>query len=459
MTQNQMSPREDSQQLISALFSLLPAPVAIADEEGRIILANSSFSDVFQEVVHISDLPSQEIDIPEEGTFAVQLLPLNRDGYQIVYATNVTAQRQLGLQVDQLEKMASVGRAVIGISEDIKNPLADISEYGSMAEQCRMDAAARRIFEVIVSGADRAGHLVQSLLVAGAGEKTPPAAVDLNEIVRSVMHQRGPRHASRNLEVKVTLDPGLPKTIGIPAQIEQVITSLVIHAEDAVSDEMQHAGWIRVQTGIREGRVQVQVSENGNARITAPAFTSASGGVGLNICGEIAKEHGGDLYAWSAYGGGSILTFELPVLMPESDDGNNSTTLTRLLQNMAVLVVEDDAQVSEFIADVLSRHGAHVQVSASGGEAYDRIFSTEYGLIVCNHLMIGLCGENLYHLLKSTSPVTNQRFLFLTGDVISPQARKFFTETGVQYLKKPFRIGDLVEAVEDLFIRCQPQGF
>ena len=130
----------------------------------------------------------------------------------------------------------------------------------------------------------------------------------------------------------------------------------------------------------------------------------------------------------------------------------------RMLRNMTVLVVDNDMQVSEFIADVLTRHGAHVQISASGAEAYDRIFSTEYGLIICNHLMIGLCGENLYRLMRSTSSA-NQKFLFLTGDVVTPQARTFFAETGVQYLRKPFRIRDLIEAVEDLFIRYQPRGF
>ena len=458
MTGNGLPSQEESKQLISALFSLLPVPVAIADEEGRIALANSSFSEVFREASHIAELPAHEIDVPEQGTYAIHLLPLNNDGYRIVYVTDVTMQRQLGIQLEQLERMASVGRAVMGIGEDLKNPLTDIAEYGSMAEKCRMDAAARRIFEVVVSSADRAAHLVQSLMVVGIRDNAPAVPLDLNEMVRRVIERRRPRHKSWNIDVMLTLDSELPKAAGIFSQIEQVIASLVIHAEDAISDDPENAGWIRVQTGIREGRVQIQVSDNGKSRMTAPIFTSAPDGVGLNICGQIAREHGGELYAWSAYGGGSIYTLELPSIAPAPGDGIDSIALQRRLHNMTMLVVNDDVQVSEFVAEVLSRHGAHVQISVSGAEAYDRVYSTEYGLIICNYLMLGLSGENLFHLVQSTSRV-NPRFLFLNSDVISHQARKFYVETGVPYLRKPFRIRDLVEAVEDVFNRSQPLGF
>jgi len=73
--------------------------------------------------------------------------------------------------------------------------------------------------------------------------------------------------------------------------------------------------------------------------------------------------------------------------------------------------------------------------------------------------MPGLGGESLYRRLKSNAAVRNPLFLFMIGDVITPQARQFYTQSGVQYLRKPFRIQDLVEAVEGLLSRNPPPGF
>jgi len=49
-------------------------------------------------------------------------------------------------------------------------------------------------------------------------------------------------------------------------------------------------------------------------------------------------------------------------------------------------------------------------------------------------------------------------FLFLTGDVITAGTRQFYAQSGAQYLRKPFRIQDLVEAVEGLLSRNLPPG-
>jgi DNA-binding response OmpR family regulator len=82
-----------------------------------------------------------------------------------------------------------------------------------------------------------------------------------------------------------------------------------------------------------------------------------------------------------------------------------------------------------------------------------------YDLIICDQSMSGLSSEDLYRLMKNDAAVRNPLFLFMIGDVITPQARQVYTQSGVQYLRKPFRIQDLVEAVEGLLSRNPPPGF
>ena len=219
---------------------------------------------------------------------------------------------------------------------------------------------------------------------------------DLNEIVRNVwLMQRGTRNSGSALDITVDLESNLPRTLGYPSQIEQVITSLIAHAEDAIagaSTDVVHSGSDRR----RAGRVHGQIADNGQSR-----------------------DHGADIYSgfrrrWpeclrrncegsrrrsvlhgTPTGTDSTFTLELPVFGQESVRTSSSVGLGKLLQNKSVLVVDDEIQISELIYDVLVRHGANVQVSSSSVDACERLIEKEYDLIICDQSMPGLSGENL----------------------------------------------------------------
>jgi FixJ family two-component response regulator len=71
--------------------------------------------------------------------------------------------------------------------------------------------------------------------------------------------------------------------------------------------------------------------------------------------------------------------------------------------------------------------------------------------------MPGLSGQSLYRLVESGDPSAPDRFLFITGDVAASN-RLFYTQNGAHFLRKPFRIQELLEAVDQLFNRNQRQG-
>jgi CheY-like chemotaxis protein len=364
----------------------------------------------------------------------------------------------LGQQVEELEKLAAIGRVVTGIADQLHNPLSDILEYIPIIAQCEMDSGARSIVDVVFTNAERAGHLVQNILIHAGTSESKHVAFDLNDIVRNVAVQRGASHSGPAFDIKLELERNLPRTMGYPSQIEQVITSLLVHAEDAIACAQQTHGTIHVHTGVRAGRIQVQVADNGQSRNSARISAPDSTGVGLNICAEIAKDHGGELYAWCAHGTGSTFTLELPACAEEAA----STAVLgagHSIRNRSVMVVDDEVHITELISDVLARHGALVQTTNSGADAYDLLYAKDFDLIICDQVMPGLSGESLFHLMAGTERSRKQRFLFMADEVITVQARQFFAETGVQYLRKPFRIQDLVEAVDGLFNQNPPLGF
>jgi DNA-binding response OmpR family regulator len=72
--------------------------------------------------------------------------------------------------------------------------------------------------------------------------------------------------------------------------------------------------------------------------------------------------------------------------------------------------------------------------------------------------MPGVSGQRLYRLSESLNSDLRHRFLFVTGDVVNSETKQFFTQAGVQYVRKPFRLQELVDAVDGLLSRTQPLG-
>jgi len=310
----------DRTQLISTLFALIPVPVAVVDSGGRVILSNSAFTDVFNGIQNLDSLPSQhELEVAGGATYELQTVPLNNQGMKIVYALEITNEVQLRRQAVHLEKMAAIGRLVSGVAHELNNPLAGILGYAQLVSRCELEPSARRMIEVILSQAERAGKIVQSFLSLAAKTEPKRIAFDLNETIRNVVRLREYQAHVENIAVTADFSKDLPYACGDPDQLEQVVLNLFVNAEDAIADSHQRPGSVHLRTFVQNGRIHLSVTDNGSgihardmARIFAPFFTTKDRqhgtGLGLSICAEIVKEHGGELYAWSTYGSGSTFT-------------------------------------------------------------------------------------------------------------------------------------------------------
>jgi len=394
---------------------------------------------------------------------------LNDQGMKIVYAAEITNEVQLRRQVVHLEKMAAIGRLVSGVAHELNNPLAGILGYAQLVSRCELDPSTRRMTDVILTQAERAGKIVQNFLSLAAKTEPKRIAFDLNDTIRNVIQLREYQESVDNIVVTADLSEDLPYAWGDPHQMEQVFLNLVVNAEDAIADNHRRPGAIQVRTFVEGGHIQVTVNDNGSgihardmARIFDPFFTTKDKhrgtGLGLSICAEIVKDHGGELYAWSSYGSGSTFTLELPIrpeIEPEEVQPVRSSE-GQCLRGKQILVIDDEIHITELIFDVLSRQGARIDLANSGVEALEQIKKKNYDVIICDQRMPGVSGQRLYRLVESLNSDLRHRFLFVTGDVVNAQTKRFFAQVDVQYLRKPFRIQELVDAIESLLNRSQP---
>ena len=112
-----------------------------------------------------------------------------------------------------------------------------------------------------------------------------------------------------------------------------------------------------------------------------------------------------------------------------------------------VLVIEDEPAVAHLIADVLAEDGHRAEVVLDSREGLERIERNPYGLVICDLRMPYLGGRGLFQELLRRGHPLGQRFVFVTGDVLSPHIAEFLRSSGAPYLAKPFLIDELREVV------------
>jgi len=460
----------DRTQLIGSLFALIPVPVAVVDSRGRVILSNSAFTDIFSGVQNIDSVPHHELEVPGQGTYELETVPLNDQGMKIVFAQEITKEVQLRRQAVHLEKMAAIGRLVSGVAHELNYPLAGIFGYAQLLWRGELDPSTRQMVDVILNQAEKAGKILQNFLSLAAKTEPKRTAFDLNQTIRNVAQLREYHANVENIIVTTDLSKDLPYVWGDPHRLEQVVLNLVVNAEDAISDSHQRPGSVHLKTFVQNGRIHLTVTDNGSGihagdmvRIFDPFFTTKDRqrgpGLGLSICSEIVEKHGGELYAWSTYGNGSTFTMELPIIRHEiAPKAVDTARSSEGLKGKQILVIDDEIHITELIFDVLTRQGARIDLAHSGMEALEQIKKKNYDVIICDQRMPGVSGQQLYRLVESLNADLRHRFLFVTGDVIGAQTERFLAQAGVRYLRKPFRIHELVDAIEGLINRRQPLG-
>jgi signal transduction histidine kinase len=188
------------------------------------------------------------------------------------------------------------------------------------AEKPNMEGVRDALTDIVGAG-HRAGEIINSVRSMFKNEESAKAAINLNNLVRSVLVLLRVDLQKDDVRVETQLDENLPAVSGDAVQLQQVILNLVVNAADAMRDVQPRV--LKVQTNRRpSGMVQVSIEDTGTGisapdrgRIFDPLFTTkaAGMGMGLSICRSIIENHGGRIWVSSGVNGGSIFQFELPI--------------------------------------------------------------------------------------------------------------------------------------------------
>jgi PAS domain S-box-containing protein len=256
-------------------------------------------------------------------------------------AVDVTETKRLEVKLHAAQKLESIGVLAGGVAHDFNNLLTGILGNASlMLDDVPSGHPARPRLEAIIRGSEKAADLTSKLLAYAGKGQFVLAALDLSQLVKdilSVIHASIPKTARLHLALK----RNLPRILGDPVQLHQLVMNLVINAGEAIGED--RPGTIRVNTGMQEisryylernpyamqneiaagAYVFVEVRDTGcgmdeatMAKIFDPFFSTKFTGRGLGLAAVhgIVRGHRGTLELYSAPGGGTTFKVLLPAL-------------------------------------------------------------------------------------------------------------------------------------------------
>jgi two-component system NtrC family sensor kinase len=236
-------------------------------------------------------------------------------------------------QLQQSERMASVGVLAAGIAHEINNPVGTILLAAQNAleqsEECKTlaesQALLRRTCDAIVVNATRCTQIVRGVMQFSRHQATEKWANDINDIVLSAVRLLSDTTEGASRAPILELGVGLPELPLNPIEIEQVIVNLVKNAWEAAPNGVTVI--VRTERSHDDG-VVLSVEDNGpgispeqQRQIFDPFFTTrlqAGGtGLGLSLVHGIIKSHRGRIDVDSAPGHGTRIYVVFPVSTSE----------------------------------------------------------------------------------------------------------------------------------------------
>ena len=241
------------------------------------------------------------------------------------------AARRAQARLDEVGRLATLGEIAAGISHELNQPLAAITNYARACERL-LATPHPDMLEVstalgeIAAQAMRAGEIIHRLRGMIRHRETHRTVIAPNDLIRDVMSLLEMDARASRSALRLELAPALPLVLVDGVQIEQVIVNLVHNAAEAFISAGEK-GEIIVRTTLGEsGQVEISVIDNGpglapgvEARVFEPFFTTKTEGTGLGlaISRSILEAHRGQLSYQASAPRGACFTFNLPTA-PES---------------------------------------------------------------------------------------------------------------------------------------------
>ena len=365
-------------------------------------------------------------------------------------STQKQAEGQIARQreaLHQSEKLSALGSLLAGVAHELNNPLSVVVGYAALLRESTADPTTQQRAERIHTAATRCSRIVKSYLAIARKKPAARTQVQINGLIEAALDFNAYGLRTADIEIVRQLAADLPALLADGDQLIQVFMNLIVNAQHALQ-RVAPPRRLRVTSRREDGGIRIEVADNGPGvpaevagQIFEPFFTTkpqgVGTGIGLSVTEGIVTAHGGEIGMEEAPGGGAAFTIWLPVTTVE-------TTLQIIPEQAPldplkgrIMVVEDEAEIGEMLAETLRRDGHETVVANSGRDALAKLDDHEVDIIISDLRMPDMDGPTLHRELRRTRPDLAARTLFVTGDTLAADTMSFLSETGLGLIDKP----------------------
>jgi len=335
--------------------------IAVVSGDGTVLTANHAFwelvgADQSYESIHDLFPPYDELrdsygrthathfinhqGVEKEVTVTVSPLDVTSttgdvgDVARVLVIGDITDRVRLERELEDKERLASLGLLAAGVAHEVNTPLTGISSYAQLLlAETSEDDPKYRLLKKMEQQSFRASHLVNNLLDLIANRPRSRELVDIASLIASTIALHEDLLKVKRIQLHLAPVPQL-RVRGNVHDLQQVLTNILLNARDAVAE----GGNIWIAVSDENERVVIRIRDDGKGipadmlgRIFEPLVTTKRGqggtGLGLAISRRIIAASDGEITVESTHGSGAEFSIALPKVTAASRENARAAVI------------------------------------------------------------------------------------------------------------------------------------
>ncbi|MGB8681904.1 MAG: response regulator [Candidatus Binatus sp.] len=389
----------------------------------------------------------------------------------IVAATDIDAEHQALEKAEDANRMKEEFLATV--SHELRNPLNAIVGWIHLLRSGNLDAGkSSKALETVERNVHLQTALIDDILdvsrISRGKINMTFRAVPMRAVVDAALAAVRPTADAKGIALEFEMTAQADEVRGDPDRLQQIVWNLLSNAIKFTP----RAGRITVRIEQREDDLTLAVHDTGQG--ISPDFlprvfdrfsqadsgsTRAHGGLGLglSIVRNLVELHAGTVEATSdGPGKGATFSIRLPLLNSRAATAASAEVETGpkplKLAGVSILVVDDEIDSREVLAELLRYYGAQTVTAASAAEALAEIARSVPAVLVSDIGMPAVDGYQFIRAVRERIPEQQMIALALTGLGSGNDKERALAEGFQRCIVKPVEPEQLVETIEHLLI-------
>ena len=379
-------------------------------------------------------------------------------------------------ELQQAQKMESLGQLTGGIAHDFNNLLGIISGYAELSYErvkTNGDTKTAGYMHNIIQAGTRSIDLVSQMLLFSRVDNQNDEPQDIFSLVNDDLNLlRSTLPTSIEIESKLSSD--IPRVVINPIKLNQIIMNLCINARDAMDSEgkltitLQFLKDINYKSTVSYKPIigdwiELSIRDTGEginpdiiANIFEPFFTTKGvgegTGMGLSVIYRIVEHYRGHIIVESELGGGTVFRLFFPPSEDEFDSCSNDEIELKDIpkgDGSEILFVDDEPMLSFQMSEFLGMHNYKVTVANDGKEAFE-LFKEKpdrFSMLITDQTMPRMTG---LELIKNIRKINPELPTIMCSGYSSKIDANIATEMNIVFFQKPVKFNTLLMKVYNM---------